>query len=670
MRRFGLVGRFALASGVGFVVLAVVLGVVESKQIRSRALANAVESATLLAQVGVQSHLTAEDLNGTVAPDQMRELDKVFSSGVQSDSIARIKIWSTTGRVVYSDDHSLIGQTFQLSSDLREAIDGEASSDVSSLDAAENVGERSFGKLLEVYLPLRFTTGEPVGAFELYVPYQPIANEIRSDTLRLYLIVVVGLALLWVVLFRKVRAASRQLQRDSEALQRHADENEYLAQHDRLTDLPNRMLFRDRCDQAIRAANREGTSVGVLVMNLNRFKEINDALGHEHGDALLTQVGPRLTTVLRGVDTVARLGGDEFGILLGGLRRGNETTVVAEKITAALEEPFRLKDMELEVGASIGIAVYRDHGDDADGLMRHADVAMYAAKAAKVPFETYSPDQDHNTTDRLKLVGDLRRAVTQGDLELYFQPKVDLAGRVVGAEALARWNHPKRGFVPPDVFIPLAEHTGLIRQLTSHVIGVALAQCRAWQDDGLDLAIAVNLSARDLLDETLPDEVAALLERHGVRPELLELEITESSIIDQPARSIAVLDRLFEMGISLAIDDFGTGYSSLTYLQRLPVKTLKIDRSFVTRLRTNEADAKIVRSTIDLGHNIGLVVVAEGVEDQDSFDQLGTMGCDIAQGYHIARPMPADKFQSWIRSPGVKIAEHEDSLLTGGSPVE
>jgi diguanylate cyclase (GGDEF)-like protein len=662
LRRFGLVGRFALASGAAFLVLALVLGVVETRQIRSRALEGATESATLLAQVGVQSHLAPNDMIDGLDRAQLADLDQVFSAGVQGGHIARVKLWSPTGQVVYSDDHSLIGRTFPLSDDLKEALDGKASSDVSSLTEAENVGEKSFGKLLEVYLPLRFASGTPAGVFEMYVPYQPIAHVITSDTRRLYLIIIVGLALLWVALFRMVRAASRRLDRDGEELRRHAEENEYLAQHDRLTDLPNRMLFRDRCDQAIRAADREGTSLGVLVLDLNRFKEINDALGHEHGDTLLTQVGPRLSTVLRGVDTIARLGGDEFGILLGGLRRGVETTVVAEKITAALEEPFSLKDMELQVSASIGIAVYRDHGDDADGLMRHADVAMYAAKAAKVPFETYSPDQDHNTTDRLQLVGDLRRAVAQNELELYFQPKVDLAGRVVGAEALARWNHPKRGFVPPDVFIPLAEHTGLIRQLTSRVIDVALAQCRAWQDDGLDLAIAVNLSARDLLDLNLPDEVAALLEQHGVRPDLLELEITESSIIDQPARSIAVLDRLFEMGINLAIDDFGTGYSSLTYLQRLPVKTLKIDRSFVTRLRTNEADANIVRSTIDLGHNIGLVVVAEGVEDQDSFEQLATMGCDIAQGYHIARPMPADKFQGWIRSPGVKIAEHEPEL--------
>jgi diguanylate cyclase (GGDEF)-like protein len=654
MRKLGLAGRFAIASAAAMIVLGAVLARVEATQIRARALANARGSASILADVGLLSHLQPADVTTGLAPQHLAELDGVFRAGLADGRIARVKIWSPDGRVVYSDDHSLIGRTFPMATDLREALEGHPSSDVSSLNKAENVAEQRFGQLLEVYLPLRFTAdGPPAGVFELYVPYRPIAGLIATDTRWLYLIILGFLLLLWLALSRMVLGASRRLRRDAEDLRAHAEANEYLALHDPLTDLPNRILFRDRVDQATIRARREGTQVAVMIMDLDRFKEINDALGHDRGDLILAEIAPRVRDVLRAVDTVGRLGGDEFGILLGGLHSAEEAGAVAKKIGAVLERPFGLDDMELEVGASIGVALFPAHGDDPDALMRRAEIAMYVAKASRSGFEIYSPDQHHFTKDRLALFADLRRAIEAGDLSVHYQPKVGVpGGEVVGVEALARWQHPEQGSVPPDVFVPLAEQTGLVRRLTASVLDSALTQCRSWADRGLDLPVAVNLSVRDLLDPGLPTQVTEMLDRHGLEPRRLQLEITESSIMDQPARALDVLNALADLGIELAIDDFGTGYSSLAYLQRLPVLQLKIDRSFVTHLSENDSDAAIVRSTIDLGHSLALTVVAEGVEDERSMDLLASAGCDLAQGYHVARPMPGDQIEGWIASSG------------------
>jgi diguanylate cyclase (GGDEF)-like protein len=657
MRKLGLAGRFALASAAAMIVLGTVLARVEASQIRARALANARGSASIFADVGLRSHLQPSDVANGVAPQELAGLDGVFQAALADGRIARVKIWSTDGRVIYSDDHSLIGRAFPIAEDLQEALEGQASSEVSSLTKAENVAEQRFGQLLEVYLPLRFTAGgPPAGVFELYVPYRPIAGAIATDTRRLYLIILGFLLMLWLALSRMVLGASRRLRRDAEDLQEHAEANEYLALHDPLTDLPNRILFRDRVDQATIRARRDGTQVAVMIMDLDRFKEINDALGHDRGDLVLTGIAPRVRAVLRAVDTVGRLGGDEFGILLGGLHTTEEAGAVAHKVGAALEDPFQLDGMELEVGASIGAALFPAHGDDPDALMRRAEIAMYVAKASRSGFELYSAEQHHFTKDRLALFADLRRAIEAGDLSVHYQPKVAVpGGEVVGVEALARWQHPEQGSVLPDVFVPLAEQTGLVRRLTACVLDSALTQCRSWADRGLDLPVAVNLSVRDLLDPGLPTQVMGMLDRHGLGSNSLQLEITESSIMDQPARALDVLNALADLGIELAIDDFGTGYSSLAYLQRLPVLQLKIDRSFVTHLSENESDAAIVRSTIDLGHSLALTVVAEGVEDARSMDLLASAGCDLAQGYHVARPMAGDEIQGWIASSGRRL---------------
>ena len=434
---------------------------------------------------------------------------------------------------------------------------------------------------------------------------------------------------------------------------RQAVINEHQATHDALTDLPNRVLFRDRASQAILHAQREGSCVAVMLMDLDGFKDINDTLGHHHGDLLLKRMGPTLTESLRSTDTIARFGGDEFAVLLPEFSGLRSPVQVASKLLGRLEQPFVVDNLTLEVGASVGIACYPDHGEDADTLIQRADVAMYWAKAGGTGFEVYSPQQDQHSPERLALVGELRRAL-QGDDEivLVYQPKVDLTtGRTLGVEALVRWRHPQHGFLPPSEFIPIAERTGLIRPLTTYVLEGALREARGWREGGLDLTVAVNLSGRNLLDADLPDAVAGVLARYGVEPDRLEFEITESTIMADPVRATEILDRLSAMGIRLAIDDFGTGYSSLSQLKRLPVHEIKIDRSFVGGMNADKDDAIIVQSTIDLGRNLGLVTVAEGVEDQETLTELRRLGCDSAQGFFMSRPVSPGDLAAWMRLP-------------------
>jgi diguanylate cyclase (GGDEF)-like protein len=647
--RLGFVGTFALLSGAAITVLGIALAQIESVHDRADATDQAATSAQLLVQVGLQPHITRADMGTRLPASTISSLDAAFQAGIADGQLTRIKLWSPTGEVLYSDEHELIGQTFPISDDLGEGLDGELTAEVSDLTNEENVSERQFGKLLEVYVPVRFGD-EHVGVFELYVPWAPIAADIRANTIRLYEVLAGGLVLLWAVLFRIIARTSSRLRRDREELARRADENQRLAMYDHLTGLPNRLLFQDRATQAIVAAGREGTDVAVMILDLHRFKEVNDTLGHDRGDELLQEVGPRLQGAIRAADTVARLGGDEFAVLISGLRGETEPQEVARKLTEALDGSFLIHDVEIAVGGSIGIARYPHDGDDAETLLRRAEVAMYVAKAARDPYQLYRPEQDTYSTERLALVAELRRAIDQEDLWLSFQPKVDLErSAVIGMEALVRWAHPTRGQIFPDAFIPVAEHSGLIRRLTSYVLEHAIQQVRTWRAEGIDLPVSVNLSVRDLLDPTIVEEVRRRLDEAGVPADRLKLEITESSMMDQPERALETLRALAEVGVELAVDDFGTGYSSLAYLQRLPVKELKIDRSFVMHLVANASDAEIVRSTVDLGHNLGLSIVAEGVEDEAAMTFLVEVGCDIAQGFYIAKPMPAAEVPAWLR---------------------
>jgi diguanylate cyclase len=430
---------------------------------------------------------------------------------------------------------------------------------------------------------------------------------------------------------------------------RQAAASQHQALHDPLTGLPNRELFADRVEQAIRAADRGLRPAALLLLDLDRFKDVNDTLGHHHGDLLLGEVSARLTGALRGVDTVARLGGDEFAALLPDAT-ADGAAAVAQKLRAALHKPLTLDGVGLDLDASIGIAVYPDHGSDAAELLQHADVAMYAAKQAHAGFVVYDPAVDQHSPRRLALLGGLRRALERGELLLYYQPKADLhSGQVLGVEALVRWQHPVHGLLAPGEFIPLAERTGLIHPLTRWVLDAALRQAAEWRRAGQHLSIAVNVSTRSLLDREFPDQVADRLSAWEVPASSLVLEVTESAVMADPALALEILGRLHALGVGLAVDDFGTGYSSMAYLKALPVDELKVDRSFVGQMATSNSDAVIVRSTIDLGHNLGLHVVAEGVENQATWEELAALGCDTAQGYHLGRPMPADELEHWLQ---------------------
>ena len=423
-----------------------------------------------------------------------------------------------------------------------------------------------------------------------------------------------------------------------------------LAYRDTLTALPNRALYSERLDQAIEAAARVDSPLAVLLMDLDHFKDVNDSLGHPIGDMLLCEVSARVQSVVRrSTETVARLGGDEFAILLPDATVADAKQIAAE-IMHALEAPMTLDGHLVDVRASIGIAAFPADGRESATLLRRADVAMYAAKRKNLGVAVWDDDYDQHSSDRLSLMTDLRQAVDNDELTLVYQPKVPLGSTSENyVEALVRWRHPTRGVVPPLEFIPFAEQTGYIRAITQWVLAHAVAQCAAWRAEGLAMNVSINLSARDLMDSELPERFALMLQQNFCAARWFTLEITESAILDDPAHAIENLKRLHALGCRLAIDDYGTGYSSLAYLRHLPVHELKIDKTFVIGMAHDRSDVVIVRSTIDLAHNMGLAVVAEGVEDEATFDRLRALGCDMVQGYWLSRPLGAAEIPAWIR---------------------
>jgi diguanylate cyclase (GGDEF)-like protein len=435
-----------------------------------------------------------------------------------------------------------------------------------------------------------------------------------------------------------------------ERLREEAAANEYMAQHDLLTGLPNRVRFLDRLDQAIEEAAATETCVAVVLIDLDRFKEVNDTLGHHNGDELLKEIGRRLAGAV-GDELVARLGGDEFAVLRSSVADRETAIREGRTIVRSLHIPFEVEGLQVDVSASAGVAVFPADGLDASTLLQRADVAMYLAKEARTECEPYASDRDPYSPTRLTLVGDLRTAVENQEVFLVYQPLLDLrTGGVAGVEALARWEHPRLGLIPPSQFIPIAEHTGTIKRLTLLALETALSERRSSLAAVLgEVPVSVNLSARMLQSEEFPLEVIRLLERYGVPRGGLCLELTESSIMADPDRSRNMLTRLSEAGVRVSIDDFGTGYSSLSYLSRLALDELKIDRSFVSRMVHDSRDASIVESTISLGHALGLSVVAEGVEDEERLRILARMGCDVAQGYHVGLPSSPDALGTWAQ---------------------
>jgi len=418
--------------------------------------------------------------------------------------------------------------------------------------------------------------------------------------------------------------------------------------YDTLTGLPNRILLIDRLEQAINTASLERSKIAILVVDIDRFKDINDTFGHSTGDRVIKQIAQRLRKIISEPNTVARLGGDEFGIILKKFGAKEDAAEVVQTIKEVLQVPLKLEGVRLDIDASIGITLYPEHGKDAQILLQRADVAMYQAKQKHCGFIMYTTTLDRCNTRRLTLMGELREAIINNELVAYYQPKIDIkTGKIKELEALVRWKHKVHGLVQPDDFIPMAEQTGLIKQLTLWILHESLMQCIKWSNEGYRLRVAVNLSTSDLLDTQFPDTVARALNTHDVSPEKLLIEITESAVMMDTVRAMEILNRLANMGVRLSIDDYGTGDSSLSYLSKLPLKELKIDKSFVMDIGSSN-NAQIVQSTIDLGHNLGLEVVAEGVENAWTLSLLQPLGCDTAQGYYFTRPRDAQEFTTWI----------------------
>jgi len=428
------------------------------------------------------------------------------------------------------------------------------------------------------------------------------------------------------------------------------EELQRVATTDELTGLANRERFRARLDERIASAKAGDEKFGVMLCDLDRFKEINDTLGHHFGDELLRDLGPRLAEAIGADGLVARLGGDEFAVLPGeNTADADELEEIARRLMACVQQPVGVDEMLLEVGVSIGIARFPRDGEDPHSLLRSADVAMYAAKEAHSGCKVYAAALDRHSVRQLSVLSEFRRALDSDEIVVFYQPIMHMDGnRVHGAEALVRWQHPELGLLPPSDFMPIVEQTGLIGPMTHHVLERAIAQCAAWRQAGQPLTVSVNLSVRNLLDPDLPALISDLLTIYRLTPSALELEITESMLMSDPDRSLVTLSRLSQLGVGLSVDDYGTGYSSLANLRRLPIDELKIDRSFVSPMLSDESDLIIVRSTINLGHDLGLTVVAEGVEDEATLHRLEGLGCDLAQGYHFSKPLPPQAFNEWI----------------------
>jgi diguanylate cyclase (GGDEF)-like protein len=627
-----LLSRFALYAGVALIAAAVAAFFFVRAYATEHAEDTAKDHAAYIASAVLPSQLGRVDFTRPVAGRRLARLDRLAYRELLRNGVLRVKLYNRAGTVVYSSQHDLIGDRAD-DDDVGEALAGAELSDVTDFDAEG--GSAPEQTVLESYVPLTLRGARrPSGVFESYTDYTPIASEAR----RLFVPLAIGTAALLLALYLSLFPILRRVTR---TMRSQVDEIEHKAFHDDLTGLPNRAQFQRRLQAALATAPPSGR-LAVLIVDLDRFKDINDTLGHASGDRLLRSLAADLPAVMRSTDTVARLGGDEFGILASEIVDQTAVLALAEKLRTVLARPRTLDGIELEVDGSIGIAIYPDHGDDVETLVRRADVAMYRSKELKAP-TLYDPEFDEYSSDRLELIGELQRAIAERELVVHYQPQFEPgARRLQSVEALVRWQHPRRGLLMPDRFIPLAEHTGVIHELTRYVISTALEQCRRWSEEGLELGVAVNVSPTDLLDPDFPRAVGEALEAAGVAPGRLVLEVTENSAISDMPRTRAAFERLHRLGVRLAIDDYGTGSTSLAHFRNLPIDALKIDRSFVMRMDESEVDAAIVGSTIALAHDLGLSVVAEGVESESSNARLAALGCDVVQGFLFGRALPAE----------------------------
>ncbi|GIG37440.1 putative bifunctional diguanylate cyclase/phosphodiesterase [Cellulomonas pakistanensis] len=636
-RRWPLTRYFAVVSVVAMLALGVALVWVTGNVMRDQAQRDGIALARSIESYATASVPEEAFTIGVLPPEQTAAVTEQVAGFRE---LRRLRLWTVDSTLLYDSAADATGfpDGDRLDAATRQR---EPDAEVVTVVSGEEFGG-SESTLLDVYVPVQHG-GQVVGAAEVMLDYQGTTDAVTSATRTVTLVVAGGLVLLWLLLFRTVWNASRRLQ--SSAL-----ENARLALLDSLTGLPNRRMLGDKLERAIAEAEAGGTIVGLALLDVDRFKDINDSLGHDRGDELLEQVAQRLRGALREDDMVARLGGDEFAIVLTDVRSVADADAAARRVRQLFVPPFMLGELALHVDTSIGVACLPDHAEDASSLMRMADVAMYTAKTHRLGVSVYSPEEDDSSPARLVLLGDLHRALGVDDeLELHYQPKIDLrTGRTVGLEALMRWRHPTRGMLPPDLFVPLAEQSGLIHDLTRYALRVCVAQLAVWRAQGDPVPVAVNLSAHDVTSQAVVEVIEDLLARHDVPAELLEVEITETALVSDPSRVVPVLQRLGDAGVRVSIDDFGIGNTSISQLRDLPVHGLKIDRLFVSDLSTagREGSEVIVKAMVDLAHSFGLQVVAEGVEDTGTAELLRRLTVDQAQGWLYSRAVPPDQLRA------------------------
>jgi diguanylate cyclase (GGDEF)-like protein len=629
---------YALISLVPVLLLGIVLAASYQDEARRRGAAEGAAAAALVGQTAVEPLLDGHPLSEGLNAEERGRVDQLARTGIRSDGLLRLRLRDLDGRIVYSDDGSGLAGTPD--DEAVEAAHGDPVTLITKLNSDREDSGPVGVDAVESYRLLR--AGDPardVGVLEVYLPYTPIARDITAGLHRLYLRLAMGLVMLAVAAFCISVLVSR-------GLRRQLTLNAFLAEHDVLTSLPNRTLFHRKAAAALATAERTGGSVAVAIMDLDRFKEVNDTLGHHIGDRLLSELARRL--VVRGGDgtLVARLGGDEFGLIVDD---ADDAEAVLRRLRQAVGEEVELDALGLSVESSVGYAVAPADGTDVDLLLQRADVAMYVAKARHVGVVGYEAELDHYDAANLELIAELRHGIGAGQLVLHYQPKVRLADDAVEAvEALVRWQHPVRGLLYPDRFLPLAEQTDLIDSLTAWVLDQALQDRRALAGTGHAVSVAVNVSARNLVRPDFGRTVTSALERHGASAADLMVEITETALVTDPPRAAATLVELDAYGVRVSIDDFGKGQTSLGYLSALTIHELKVDRSFVSDMLENRAHGAIVGGIVDLGHNLGLRVVAEGVETPAQLAGLRRIGCDLAQGYLFARPMPGAELRTWL----------------------
>lgn len=617
--------RFVPLSVLTLVAIGFTVHKLTTDMITDRAHQRATRDAQLFANYVVAPVFAGRPAGPLDAP-AIEQVSGALGANRPTSELSAITLLNPDGTILWADDPALIGRH-------RRPI--ASSSTTSSRLLADKA-------TFEISVPLR-RDGQVFATMQAYTPYQPIADDIAGDIRELTVLLVGGLLVLYAVLVPVVMKAHRRLHR-------HASAQEHLAVHDALTGLANRALLREEGIRALARSRRRETHLALLVIDLDKFKEVNDTLGHHTGDVLLKQVAARMHSVVRDSDLLARLGGDEFAILAEDIGRPEYTKILAERLLQALLEPFVIDDMSLDVGASIGAAVYPSDGEDFDTLIHHADVAMYRAKEIRNAYALYHPSQDSQEPERVTLMSSLRAALDSNQIVLHYQPKIEIgSGRIIGVEALARWDHPERGCLLPAEFLDAVDSAGLMPILCDHVLDRALGQCRTWLDAGLLVPVSVNISARSLDDSHLYDMVAASLAKWRLPAMYLELELSETTVMNDVERRSAMLGRLAGLGVRLAIDEFGSGYSSLTRLQGLPLSTIKIDRSFLAEIEHDEHKRGIVRAAINLAHDMGYAAIAVGVESADAWRLMQSLQCDAAQGFFFARPQPADSLEPLLR---------------------